>query len=96
MLSETPVGAVVVEAVDAGAEDVDQEEPKHLQDLLGHPGKVQNIQICPQENGVGAICTENLGAVHISVQNRVPALGEMSLLPSHQNNDRLTSSATLT
>ena len=95
MPSETTVAAEDVETADAGAEVEAREEPRHLQELLGHPGQVQSIQTCPQETGTGATCTENSGVVHISVQNQVPARGKMSSLPNHQNNDRLTSSATL-
>ena len=72
------VDAVVV--VDVGAEDEVQEELRRrrdLQDLLGHPG-VQSIQICLQETGQGATCTENLVQEHISVQNLLHARGKTS------------------
>ena len=80
-----------VEDADAG-EEVEEEVPNlevkpHLQNL-------PSIQIYPLESGQGATCTESSDAVHISVQNQEPVLGEMSSPPSHQNNDGLTSSAT--
>ena len=84
-----------VEDVDAAeeveAEEVSLEEVK----LLQVETSLLNIQIFRLASGQGATCTENLAVVLTFVLNQGLALGKTSSLPSLQNNERLTSPATL-
>ena len=81
------------DAVGAAVEEVEL-GVEHRQQRLQHPKtktRVQNIRTCRQASGQGAICTENGGGGHISVQSRQPAHGRMFSRHDHKNNETGTS-----